>query len=141
MCRYAEGIAGGHIPAETEICIVKSPNDGLWYRAAALQAEANSSSFLCILVDYGQMLSVGVGDVRRIPKRFVELMPYVAQQAVLNDVKDGDVDEKLGARICSLLPENSFVSARVVGRSDLLYVVDIPSVGKILLQEGLLRAD
>lgn len=126
---------------ENEVCIVKSPKDGLWYRAAVLRATDRPSVLLCILVDYGQMLAVAVKDIRRIPKRFVDYMPYMVQQAVLSQVKDGHIDEKLGARICSLLPDNSFVPVRVVARNDLLYVVDIPSVSKILLEEGLLCVD
>lgn len=142
MCCYCEETLVGYTPIENEICIVKSPNDGLWYRAAAAsQATENPSVFFCILVDYGQILEVGVQDIRRIPKRFVDYLPYIAQQAVLKEVKDVDIGERLDVRIRSLLPENSVVSARVVDRSDLLYIVDIPSVSKILKEERLLRSD
>lgn len=141
MRRYSEGIIIGHTPMEGEVCIVKSPEDGLWYRAAVLQA--TDYSWLCILIDYGQILTISSEHIRRIPKRFVDYMPFVAQRAMLNELKDiapEKIDERLVTRISTLLPENSFVSVRVVGQQDLAYVVEIPSVTKILLDEGLLKS-
>ena len=137
MCSYSEEILTGHTPVCNEVCIIKSPVDGLWYRAAMLSAQG--SEFAFILVDYGQLLSVAVGDIRRIPKRFVDSVPYIAQPAMLNEVRHVlELDDQLGARISALLPENSFVPLRVVSRNGRVYAVDIPSVSKILLEEGLL---
>ena len=58
----------------------------------------------------------------------------------LKDIAPGDMNEKLAARVSALLPHNSFVTTRVVGRNDPLYVVEIPSITNILLEEGLLKS-
>jgi len=142
MRRYSEGIIIGYCPIEGEICIVKSPKDGRWYRAAVLQT-TDSPVVLCVLVDYGRIQTIAVEHIRKIPNRFINYIPFAAQQAVINELKDiapGDMNEKLAARVSALLPHNSFVTTRVVGRNDPLYVVEIPSITNILLEEGLLKS-
>jgi len=138
MSRYSEEILFGYTPVNGEICIVQSPKDGRWCRAAVLQPTDCNSVFLVFLVDYGEVLSIPVENMRRIPKRFVDCIPYIAHQAELN-VCQGitKMDDKLRARVSALLPTNSRVSVRVVARSDVAYVVEIPSVSKVLREEGL----
>ena len=46
------------------------------------------------------------------PYRFINNIPFAAQQAVINELKDiapGDMKEKLAARVFALLPQNSFI--------------------------------
>jgi len=142
MRRYSEGILLAYVPKEGEICIVRSSKDKLWYRAAVLEPTSCPTELMCILVDYGTIIIVASEHIRKIPKRFVDYLPFVAQQAVLKELQHiapEDVDKKLVARISALLPEKSFITARVVGRNDHMYVVEIPSISKILLDEGLLK--
>lgn len=150
MASYGGGAALGHLPKVGEICLVFSKvEDGekmAWYRAVCLDIISSDSlggrRFLCLQVDYGRIVAADVSDIRRIPKRLVHHLPYVAQQAVLLGCDGMEaIPDALAARVAELLPEGSCVEARVVGRqseSELL-IVDVPSVSSALRQEGMLE--
>ena len=144
MTTYAEGLIVGFSPNVSEISMVrfKRPMDSspYWYRGACLQVvdEDNSKIYFMLLVDFGDMAIVDCADLRRIPKRFVDFCPFVAQQAILKDVQNLDVSEALAQRVAELLPLYCKVECKVVDRDGVAYVIDIPSVSSVLRSEGLI---
>ena len=144
MTTYAEGLIVGFSPNVSEISMVRfrRPMDSspYWYRGACLQVvdEDNSKIYFMLLVDFGDMAIVDCADLRRIPKRFVDFCPFVAQQAILKDVQNLDVSEALAQRVAELLPLYCKVECKVVDRDGVAYVIDIPSVSSVLRSEGLI---
>jgi tudor domain-containing protein 1/4/6/7 len=144
MTTYAEGLLVGFSPNAGEICMVRfsRPMDSspYWYRGACLQVveEDGSKNYFMILVDFGNYAMVDHTDLRRIPKRFVNFCPFVAQQAVLKDVQNLDVSDALAERVAELLPLYSKVECKVVDREGPAYIIDIPSVSSVLRSEGLI---
>ena len=141
MTQYATSVALGHTPTEGEICIVRSLEDGDWYRGACVQVISGGStnSFQFLLVDFGSVITCFADDVRRIPKRFVDGHPFVAQHAILKGCEHMEViSEILAKRVAELLPINAPVEVKVESRTDLAFVVDIPSVYSVLKSESLL---
>ena len=137
MAEYASSLVLGHTPIEGEVCIVRSMEDEGWYRGACLQTASNSFQFL--LVDFGSMVTCFTDDVRRMPKRFVECLPYVAQHAILKGCENiPEIGEDLAKRVTELLPVNALVEVKVENKADTSYVVDIPSVYSVLKAECLL---
>ena len=123
------------------MCIVRSIEDEGWYRGACLQiiSDGSTNSFEFILVDFGSIVTCSAEDVRRIPKRFVECLPYIAQHAILKGCENiSEVSENLAKRVAELLPVNTIVEVKVENRADTSYIVDIPSVYSVLKAEGLL---
>lgn len=134
-----------HVPQVGEVCLARSDSDGLWYRAACIEIveAANGSEhnkYLCLQVDYGEIIPVDFDGVRRIPKRFVNTLPCVAVQAVLKEFADyeKDIDDNLMRVLQELLPRRSTVQLSVVRRDGYAYVVDIPEFGEKLAQGGFL---
>jgi tudor domain-containing protein 1/4/6/7 len=144
MTTYAEGLLVGFSPNAGEICMVRlrRPMDSspYWYRGACLQVvdEDGCKNYFMILVDFGDVVVVDHSDLRRIPKRFVDFCPFVAQQAILKDVQNLDVSDALAQRVAELLPLYSKVECKVVDRDGAAYVIDIPSVSSVLRSEGLI---
>jgi hypothetical protein len=141
MAEYASSVVLGHTPAEGEICIVRSMEDDGWYRGTCLQVFSGGStnSFQFLQVDFGSIITCFADDVRRIPKRFVESLPYVAQHAILKGCENiTEISENLVRRSKELLPVNAPVEVKVESRFDTSYIVDIPSVYSVLKAEGLL---
>lgn len=147
MAAYKGGTSFGHTPKVGEVCLVLSPllvedeeGEGklVWYRAACLYM-IESDSYLCILVDYGRIVAVDSICIRRIPKRLVHFLPFVAQQAVLLGLEEGDVTEELVQRFKQLVPDGCQIEARVCKKEGEGYVIELPSIASILLQEGLLK--
>lgn len=139
LATYAESVSRGFTPQSGEICIIRSSEDGHWYRAACL--ETQPPVFLCYMVDYGKVLPVCFENIRRIPKRFVSFLPYQAATCVLKEmanVEPENISEKVVARVAELLPENKVVDATVVSFDGDVYVVDIPTVSSVLKKEGLI---
>ena len=123
------------------MCIVRSIEDEGWYRGACLQiiSDGSTNSFEFILVDFGSIVTCSAEDVRRIPKRFVDGHPFVAQHAILKGCEHMEVvSEILAKRVAELLPINAPVEVKVESRTDLAFVVDIPSVYSVLKSESLL---
>lgn len=140
MGRYASGIQLGYLPGVNEICMARSPSNGLWHRAACLmQVECYGSVSNChvILVDRGSVELLDIADIRRIPRRFVDFCPFIAHQALIKELSAVEtVDDKLADRIRELLPAGSRVETSVIGREDAAYVVSIPQVTKMMIEEG-----
>lgn len=130
----------GHTPKSSEICIALFP-DGKWHRAACLEVipDPSGTRFTCIEVDHGHMHVIDLEFIRRIPKRFVEFLPYLAQQTILEGTENMDqISAALSERFSDILSDNSIVSLTVVSRLDDIYIVRIPKVRDMLSQEGLL---
>ena len=137
MSAYAETISRGHAPKAGEICIVQSSEDGAWYRAACMQAE--QSTFLCFQVDYGKVVTASLEQIRRIPKRLVEFLPYQAAHCVLQQFdNEVEVPVKVMERVAQLMPSNDVFDVTVIKFIEDRYIVDIPSVSSVLKQEGLI---
>lgn len=140
MAEYASGISLGPVIEVNLIYMVKYP-DGKWYRAVCVEATSYGAgnSYGFIQVDGGTYHCADVESVRRIPTRFVNFMPFLAQQGKLVEVESiPEVSEKLINRFSELLPAQSVVSAEVVRREELSYVVRLPEIGAVLSSEGLI---
>ncbi|KAI9555491.1 hypothetical protein GHT06_018006 [Daphnia sinensis] len=137
---YATAIVRGYGPKMNEICIARYP-DGKWYRSACLDeiADPAGKRYMCIQVDYGETHIVDVDDIRRIPKRLIDYLPYQAQHTILEGTESmEEVKTELSTRLGELLPNNSQVTVSVVSRIEMAYVVRIPQISAILSSEGLL---
>lgn len=137
---YATAIVRGYGPKLNEICIARYP-DGKWYRSACIDeiADPAGKRYMCIQVDYGETHIVDVDDIRRIPKRLIDSLPYQAQHTILEGTESmEEVKTELSTRLGELLPNNSQVTVSVVSRVEMAYVVRIPEISAILSSEGLL---
>lgn len=136
---YAKAIARGHGPKLNEICLALYP-DGKWYRSVCLDviADPAGSRYMCMQVDYGETHIIDIDDIRRIPRRFIDFLPYLAQHAILEgtDAME-EVKQDLVTRFSDILPKNSKVTVSVVSRVEITYIVRIPEVAEILASEGL----
>ncbi|XP_046653473.1 uncharacterized protein LOC124344087 [Daphnia pulicaria] len=136
---YAKAIARGHGPKLNEICLALYP-DGKWYRSVCLDviADPAGSRYMCLQVDYGETHIIDIDDIRRIPRRFIDFLPYLAQHAILEgtDAME-EVKQDLVTRFSDILPKNSKVTVSVVSRVEITYIVRIPEVAEILASEGL----
>ena len=67
-----------------EICIARFP-DGKWYRAACVNVtpEAAGNQYTFLQADFGHISVIDVDFIRRIPKRFVEFLPFQSFQCIL----------------------------------------------------------
>lgn len=82
---------------------------------------------------------IDLNYIRRIPKRLVSFLPYLAQHTILEGTENlEEIPQALSERVSDILSENSVVTVSVVGRQDHLYIVRIPQVSDVLSQEGLL---
>lgn len=130
----------GYGPKLNEICIARYP-DGKWYRSACIDeiADPAGKRYMCIQVDYGETHIVDVDDIRRIPKRLIDSLPYQAQHTILEGTESmEEVKTELSTRLGELLPNNSQVTVSVVSHVEMAYVVRIPEISAILSSEGLL---
>ncbi|KZS17360.1 Uncharacterized protein APZ42_016991 [Daphnia magna] len=137
---YATAIVRGYGPKLNEICIARYP-DGKWYRSACIDeiADPAGKRYMCIQVDYGETHIVDVDDIRRIPKRLIDSLPYQAQHTILEGTESmEEVKTELSTRLGELLPNNSQVTVSVVSHVEMAYVVRIPEISAILSSEGLL---
>lgn len=140
MTSYAESVLFGHTPTQNEICIARFP-DGKWYRAACVEVvpDPSGTQYICVQVDFGQLHTIDVDWIRRIPERFVTLMPYLAQQTILEGTESMEqVSAELVNRVSDLLPVNSLITTSVLRREETFYIVSIPEVSAVLSKEGLL---
>ena len=140
MAEYAKSVLG-HSPVVGEICIVRSIEENNWFRGACLKRIEGGSTptFEFALVDFGDVIQVFPDDIRRIPKRFVDVLPYVAQAVILKGCENmEEVGPNLIKRVKELLPINSHVDVNVKIMDSNLYIVDIPSVSSVLKNEGLI---
>lgn len=140
MAIYAESISRGHSPKMNEICIARYA-DGKWYRSACVDIteDVGGSVYSCVQVDCGNIQIIDVDSVRRIPKRFVEFLPFQAHQAILEGTETIEVIQpELATRVFEILPANCVRTVSVVGRFDIAFIVRIPEVSDILVKESLL---
>lgn len=56
---------------------VAAYHDDLWYRAMAVKK--NGSNFLCYLVDFGHLVSIGQDKLRPLPEDYLLIPPYAYQ--------------------------------------------------------------
>lgn len=102
-------------------------------------ADPAGNRFWCLQVDYGDTHIVDIDDIRRIPKRLIDFLPYLAVHAILEETKSmEEVKMDLINRFSDILPKNSKVTVNVVSREEVTYIVRIPEVSDILSSEGLL---
>lgn len=132
MGKYIETTTDlGFSPAIAEICMVRSPRDGKWHRAALIESDKDEFGFnyFFLLVDRADSIGVKVNDIRPIPKRFVECLPYMAVQAYLKETRGKeDVDAETVKLVTELLPPMTVTTATVIDREGDIYVVEIPAV-------------
>ncbi|KAK4029058.1 hypothetical protein OUZ56_022070 [Daphnia magna] len=139
---YANGVACGYHPKLNEICVARFPG-GRWYRAVCLNVihdrQPTGTRYLCNQVDFGELNILDASKIRRAKKWMIDLLPYLAQQAVLEGTDSMEqMEPKLVERFAKILPENSVVDVNVVNRVDMSYVVRIPKVNATLSFERLL---
>lgn len=137
---YATAIVRGYGPKMNEICIARY-GDGKWYRSACIDVIEDPAGrrYMCIQVDYGETHIVDVDDIRRIPKRLIDYLPYLAQHTILEGTESmEEVKPELVTRFGEILPTNSKVTVSVISRVDIAYIIRIPEVSAILSSEGLL---
>lgn len=132
LSNYAKGISHGHVPKLNEVCIARFA-DGNWYRAACVDVSPNAKEtlFTCIQVDYGYIDKIDIPFIRRIPKRFVEFLPFQAHHAILEGFETIEiVSKELVVRLAEILPTNSVRTVNIVRRHDdhVAFVVRIPDV-------------
>lgn len=104
--------------------------------------EAAGKLYFCIQVDCGKLHYIDVTQIRRIPKRFVDYLPYLAQQTILEGTETLQVVEtNLAHRFSELLPEGSIVTVTSAKRceGDEMYIVRLPEISATLTSEGLLQ--
>lgn len=131
---YADGVSMGHTPGEGEICLVQS--EGAWYRAACLDL---NDPHLVLLVDYGKMMHARSADIRRIPKRFVAGLPFLASHSILKGFENEEEPaSNVSARVSQLLPFGEVVDVTFIRRDGDAIVLDIPAVSAVLKSEGLI---
>lgn len=95
--------------------------------------------YSCNQVDYGEMHVLDVNEIRPAKKWMVDLIPYLAQHAILQGTDSmKQMEPKLVQRFSKILPESTVVEVNVVSRDDKSYVVHIPKVNATLSFEGLL---
>lgn len=99
--------------------------------------------FVCVQVDYGSMIYQDVHNLRRIPKRFVNPLPYLAIQGILKEATqmfetNAPLNEKLRKRLPELLPVKTVLNVNIVRPEAGAYIIEIPEIGEKLVSEGLL---
>ncbi|KAI9559574.1 hypothetical protein GHT06_013579 [Daphnia sinensis] len=138
---HANSIACDYHPKLNEVCIARFPG-GRWYRAVCLNVildrQSTGTRYLCNQVDFGDMCILDASKIRRAKKWMIDLLPYLAQHAILEGTDSMEqMEPKLVERFVKILPENSIVDVNVVNRVDTSYVVRIPKVNATLSFERL----
>ena len=137
MTTYGQTLVVGHSPSLNEICMVRDSD--CWHRAACIQAGATEQAMV-VLVDSGETQCKVVTDILRIPKRFVDWCPFMANLSILNELRDNlesPHNEKMRAIAAELLPPGSCVSLQIVAReADGTVYVDMPHLSTALKANG-----
>lgn len=72
------------------VCIIKHPDNGLWYRAQITTYHLTSHVYVHLL-DYGQMIKVPMQDLRPIDPKFLTLKCQAFQCSLFNKTSSGNL--------------------------------------------------
>ncbi|KAG5876468.1 hypothetical protein JTB14_010157 [Gonioctena quinquepunctata] len=122
-------------PAEFEMCLVahQAPEEDepSWYRGVVL--ERNDGEYNIQAVDFGNLILAKSKDVRKFTKE-LQKIPILGITCEFVGIPDS---EAVLERVKQLIPEGEEIKVDIKSFDDLKYKIEIPSVYKILKQEGL----
>ena len=101
-----------YVPMTDEVCLARYSQDGLFYRVRVLQEEA-SSHFLVRFVDYGNLTTVHLSDLRHMRQDF-SVLPFQAVHCALAGIGPAGGAETWSAKARNLLQEPESLVAHLV---------------------------
>ncbi|CAH0752000.1 unnamed protein product [Diatraea saccharalis] len=126
---------------ENKACIALFPEDNQWYRASILQYSESKNQVKVRYVDYGNIETISLADVREIPDEYVKLPP-ASLQVRLHGVKiNPDIDVNL---LCqeyneTFLQNNDIFYAKIIDYDDLIPIVTITYENNDLVYKNLIE--
>lgn len=138
--KYVDSGTEHYIPRDLELCI--APFEGCWYRAACLARNVTPTESSVFFVDYGNIVQVKHTDLRLMTEDFMTPSALASICRVKNlfpKSMENNLSEALKKRLGELLVPNSPAKVKIVSvDEENTYVVELPEIREILLQEKLI---
>ncbi|XP_054002294.1 uncharacterized protein LOC128889026 [Hylaeus anthracinus] len=140
MAKYCES-NDHYIPRENELCLALF--NGEWCRATCYRRSETASTSTVFFIDHGCIESISHKDIRLMPKDFMTPSALISVCDIVNLApldSQGKYSSKIEKRISELIDLNIPIEIKIVKCDENagLYDIELPSIRKKLVEEGLL---
>ncbi|XP_076632093.1 vreteno isoform X2 [Colletes latitarsis] len=140
MTKYCEK-SDYYIPRENELCLALY--EGGWYRGVCNRRSKTSTTSTIFFIDFGNTEDVSHKDIRLMPKDFITTNSLASICNIVNLAptdRNGEYTPEIQNKISELISDNNTIEIKIIQRDEesKIYDVELPSIRKKLIEEGLL---